>query len=168
MEDMLMEAKNDEVTSDGLFLSVSLNNQQRWNEKKMRNEHCIYRRKKCTKDEATPLLGTGPTNGRHVFGAINASWDEEFINWFSLFSRPKMVIRQDSIKPSVYNRRNYGVGGNWYGNKKRVNQRPHRVTATVLADGNVPSAKLPSVRCWPWKALKSSRKVTFLRGWRLQ
>ena len=29
MEDMLTEAKNDEVTSDGLFLSVSLNNQQR-------------------------------------------------------------------------------------------------------------------------------------------
>ena len=31
-------------------------------------------------DEATRSLGTGPTNGRHMFEAINASRDEEFIN----------------------------------------------------------------------------------------
>ena len=37
---------------------------------------------------------------------------------------------------------------------KRVDRQPYRVTATVLADGNVPSAKLPSVHRWPWKALK--------------
>ena len=46
----------------------------------MRNEHCIYRREKRTEDEAMPSSGTGPTSGRHVFGAINASQDEEFIN----------------------------------------------------------------------------------------
>ena len=46
----------------------------------MRNEHCIYRRKKRTEDEATPLSGMEPTSRRHVFGAINASRDEEFIN----------------------------------------------------------------------------------------
>ena len=33
-------------------------------------------------DEAMPSSGMGPTNGRHVFGALNASWDEEFINDF--------------------------------------------------------------------------------------
>ena len=43
---------------------------------------------------------------------------------------------------------------------KRVDRRPYRVTATVLADGtiladgNIPSAKLPSVHRWPWKAVK--------------
>ena len=31
-------------------------------------------------DEVTPLSGTEPTSGRHVFSTINASRDEEFIN----------------------------------------------------------------------------------------
>ena len=46
----------------------------------MRNEHCIYRRKKRTEDEATPSSGMEPTSRRHVSSAINASQDEEFIN----------------------------------------------------------------------------------------
>ena len=33
-------------------------------------------------DEATPSSGTGPINGQHVFGALNASRDEEFSNDF--------------------------------------------------------------------------------------
>ena len=48
----------------------------------MRKEDYIYRKEKRTKDEATPSSGTEPTNGGHVFGALNASRDEEFINDF--------------------------------------------------------------------------------------
>ena len=55
----------------------------------MRNEHCIYRRKKRTEDEATPSSGTEPMGGRHVFGAINASQDEEYINDILAFLDPK-------------------------------------------------------------------------------
>ena len=46
----------------------------------MRNEHCIYKRTKRTEDEVTPSSGMEPTRGRHVFGAINASREEKFIN----------------------------------------------------------------------------------------
>ena len=48
----------------------------------MKREHCIYRKKKHMEDEATPSSGTGPISGRHVFGVLNASQDEEFINDF--------------------------------------------------------------------------------------
>ena len=33
------------------------------------------------------------------------------------------------------------------------------MTATVLANENAASAKLSSVRHWPWEALKGSRKA---------
>ena len=55
----------------------------------MRNVHCIYRSKKHTEDEATPMSGTEPTSGGHVFQAINASRDEEFINDFPASLDPK-------------------------------------------------------------------------------
>ena len=57
--------------------------------------------------------------------------------------------------------------------QKRVDRRPHRATAMVLADGNAASTKLLSVRHWPWEALKSSRKADVSKrltpsvGWRL-
>ena len=42
----------------------------------------IYRKEKCAEDEATPLSETGPTEGQHVFWALNASQDEELTNDF--------------------------------------------------------------------------------------
>ena len=46
-------------------------------------------REKRTEDEATPSSGTRPTNGRHMFGVLNASRDEEFINDFPASLGPK-------------------------------------------------------------------------------
>ena len=55
----------------------------------MRKEHCIYRRKKRTEDEATPSSGTEPTSRQHMFSTINASQDEEFINNILVSLDPK-------------------------------------------------------------------------------
>ena len=40
-------------------------------------------------DEAMPSSGTGPTNRQHMFGVLNASQDEEFINDFPASLSPK-------------------------------------------------------------------------------
>ena len=40
-------------------------------------------------DEAMPSSGMGPINERHVFRALNASQDEEFINDFPASLGPK-------------------------------------------------------------------------------
>ena len=49
----------------------------------------IYRKEKCAEDEATLLSETGPTDGRYVFWALNASRDEELTNDFPASLDPK-------------------------------------------------------------------------------
>ena len=49
----------------------------------------IYRKEKRVEDEAMPLSETGPTEGRHVFWALNASRDEELTDDFPASLDPK-------------------------------------------------------------------------------